>query len=112
MRSNTLSTLGEGSLIATRRGGHSIEDPSCDVLESWSFHEVLNLDFVHGLEAATVRKTCSIEFKRLSLTGSRSCTSVLVLPEVSKQTTTIPPVLLVLGTEYTLTLPLHILPEK
>ncbi|GJR89847.1 hypothetical protein Tco_0213858 [Tanacetum coccineum] len=39
----------------------------------------------HGLEAATVGKP--VEFKRISLTGFRSCTSRSRYQSVSKQTT-------------------------
>ncbi|GJY74874.1 hypothetical protein Tco_0479305 [Tanacetum coccineum] len=40
----------------------------------------------HGLEAATIGKPASIEFKRISLTGFRSCTSRSRYQSVSKQT--------------------------
>ncbi|GJR32460.1 hypothetical protein Tco_1108692 [Tanacetum coccineum] len=41
----------------------------------------------HGLEAATVGKPASIDFKRISLTGFRSCASRSCYRSVSKQTT-------------------------
>ncbi|GJR60593.1 hypothetical protein Tco_1502755, partial [Tanacetum coccineum] len=46
----------------------------------------------HGLDTATIRKPTSlgVEFKRISLTGFRSCTSRSCYRSVSKQTTRYP----------------------
>ncbi|GJR35808.1 hypothetical protein Tco_1211492 [Tanacetum coccineum] len=41
----------------------------------------------HGLDTATIGKPASLEFKRISLTGFRSCTSRSRYRSVSKQTT-------------------------
>ncbi|GJR07769.1 putative reverse transcriptase domain-containing protein [Tanacetum coccineum] len=73
------------------RGGHSIVDPSCDVLSlgalySWEFpiHEVLILTR-HGLEAATRQENLQVEFQRISLTGFRSYTSRFSLSDAVPQ---------------------------
>ncbi|GJU17863.1 hypothetical protein Tco_1145829, partial [Tanacetum coccineum] len=41
----------------------------------------------HGLDTATIQKPVSLEFKRISLTGFRICTSRSRYQSVSKQTT-------------------------
>ncbi|GKB87366.1 hypothetical protein Tco_0959638 [Tanacetum coccineum] len=65
------------------RGGHSIVDPSCDILSLGALYSWIPFEDPFACLRSWV------EFKRISLTGFRSCTSRSRYRSISKQITRI-----------------------